>query len=226
MLASSSGYTTGLHAQNYTCVVLTEQECPDNAKKDVQITFPTSGLPYMTVSGGTGFEADKLYLIAQRVSSGEKPVSDGWVIMDYTNQINGQVVGDTINPLNLENTTFTINKNMYLSASTQYIVNNYLTVPTTIQQNLLQFGDENFFFGNVSSAGTTRKWRTKFNIVVPPTLFNSTTNPTWFNSGQNVHISEVGIYSTGGELVAIGKLNLPIEKNNTTTVIIEIAFDL
>ena len=32
--------------------------------------------------------------------------------------------------------------------------------------------------------------------------------------------------STGGDLVAIGKMNLPIEKNNTTTVIIEIAFDL
>jgi hypothetical protein len=72
----------------------------------------------------------------------------------------------------------------------------------------------------------TRKWRTKFNIVVPPTQFNTTTNLTWPNSGQNVHISEVGIYSTGGELVAIGKLNLPIEKSNTTTVIIEIAFDL
>jgi hypothetical protein len=34
------------------------------------------------------------------------------------------------------------------------------------------------------------------------------------------------IYSNGGDLVAIGKMNLPIEKNNTTTVIIEIAFDL
>lgn len=226
MFANSSGYTTGLHAQNYTCVVLTEQECPDNAKKDVQVTFPTSGLPYMTISGGTGFEADQFYIIAQRVSSGQKPLSDDWVIMDYTGQINGHVSGTTINPLNLENTTFTINKSMYLSASTQYIVDNYINVPTVIEPNLLQFGDENFFFGNISAAGTTRKWRTKFNIVVPPTLFNTTTNPTWLNSGQNVHISEVGIYSNGGELVAIGKLNLPIEKNNTTTVIIEIAFDL
>ena len=226
MLGNSSGYTTGLHAQNYTCVVLTEEECPDNAKKDVQITFPTAALPYMTTSGGTGFEADSLYLIAQRVSSGNKPTSNGWVVMDYTSQINNHVTGSTINPLNLENTTFTINKNMYLSGSTPFVLHDYLNVPTVLEPNLLQFGDENFFFGNVIAAGMTRKWRTKFNIVVPPTLFNQSTNLTWPNSGQNVHISEVGIYSTGGELVAIGKLNLPIEKSNTTTVIIEIAFDL
>lgn len=226
MLGSNSGYTTGLHAQNYTCVVLSEEECPDNAKKDVQVTFPTAGLPYMTVSGGTGFEADKFYIIAQRVSSGTKPTSDGWVIMDYTNQISNHTTGTTINPLNLENTTFTINKSTYISGSTSFLLDNYINIPMLVEPNLLQFGDENFFFGNVMAAGLTRKWRTKFNIVVPPTLFNTTTNPTWLNSGQNVHISEVGIYGTGGDLVAIGKMNLPIEKSNTTTVIIEIAFDL
>ena len=106
------------------------------------------------------------------------------------------------------------------------MLHDYINIPTSVEPNLLQFGDENFFFGNIESAGLTKKWRTKFNIVVPPTQFNTTTNPTWANSGQNPHISEVGIYSSSGDLVAIGKMNLPIEKNNTTTVIIEIAFDL
>ncbi len=225
LLESTSGYTTGLHAQNYTCVVLTEEECPDNAKKDVQVTFPTAGLPYMSLSGDTGFKADSFKIIAQRVTSGEKPTSDGWRIMDFTSDITGHVTGTTINPLSLENTTFTITSNKY-STSSAYILHDYINIPTTAETNLLQFGDENFFYGNMSSAGVTRKWRTKFNIVVPPTQFNTTNNPTWLGSGQNVHISEVGIYSVGGDLVAIGKMNLPIEKNNTTTVILEIAFDL
>jgi hypothetical protein len=226
MFENTSACTTSLHAQNYTCVVVSEEECPDNAKKDVQLTFPTSSLPYMMVSGGTGFQADKFYIITQRVTTGNKPTSDGWFIMDYTNQINGHTTGTTINPINLENTTFTINNTMYISGSTLFDLHNYINIPTTSETNLLQFGDENFFFGNIEAAGSVRKWRTKFNIVVPPTMFNTTTNPTWLNSAQNVHISEVGIYSTGGDLVAIGKMNLPIEKNNTTTVIIEIAFDL
>lgn len=225
LLENTSGYTTGIHAQNYTCVVLSEEECPDNAKKDVQITFPTSSLPYMTISGGTGFEANNFKIIAQRVSSGEKPVSDSWRIIDFTNEIDGHITGSTINPLNLENTTYTITKAKY-NASSNYLLHDYINIPTSAEPNLLQFGDENFFFGNIESAGLTKKWRTKFNIVVPPTQFNTTTNPTWVNSGQNPHISEVGIYSSSGDLVAIGKMNLPIEKNNTTTVIIEIAFDL
>lgn len=225
ILESSSGYTTGIHSQNYTCIVLGEEECPDNAKKDVQITFPTAGLPYMKMSGGTGFQADKFKIIAQRVTEGEKPISGNWRVMDFTSDIVGHTTGSTINPISLENTTFTITKAKYL-AGTTYILHDYINIPTVSETNLLQFGDENFFFGNMSSAGVTRKWRTKFNIVVPPTQFNTTTNPTWLSSGQNVHISSVGIYSVGGDLVAIGKMNLPIEKNNTTTVILEIAFDL
>lgn len=226
MFENTSACTKSLHAQNYTCVIVSEEECPDNAKKDVQLTFPTSSLPYMMVSGGTGFNADKFYIIAQRVTTGTKPTSDGWFIMDYTNKINNHITGTTINPINLENTTFTIDNTSYISGATPFVLHDYLNIPTTSEPNLLQFGDENFFFGNIEAAGSVRKWRTKFNIVVPPTLFNTTTNPTWFASGQNVHISEVGIYGTSGDLVAIGKLNLPIEKNNTTTVIIEIAFDL
>ena len=179
----------------------------------------------MTLSGGTGFEADKFKIIAQRVTAGEKPQSQNWRIMDFTGSIDSHVSGSTINPLSLESSTFTLTSDLYLASST-YLLHDYLNVPTTAETNLLQFGDENFFYGNMNSSASTTKWRTKFNIVVPPTQFNTTTNPTWPNSGQNVHISEVGIYSVGGDLVAIGKMNLPIEKNNTTTVIIEIAFDL
>lgn len=225
LLESTSGYTTGLHAQNYTCVTLSEDECPDGSKKDVQLTFPTGQLPYMSVSGGTGFEADSFKVIVQRVTAGEKPTPENWRIIDFTSDIDSHVTGTTINPINLENTTFTITATDYAGAST-YDIHDYINIPTTFEPSLLQFGDENFFFGTMESAGVTTKWRTKFNILVPPTQFNTTTNPTWANSGQNVHISEVGIYSTGGDLVAIGKMNLPIEKNNTTTVIIEIAFDL
>jgi hypothetical protein len=46
MFVSNSGYTTGLHNQNYSCVVVSEIECPDNAKKDVEVFFPIGLLPY------------------------------------------------------------------------------------------------------------------------------------------------------------------------------------
>jgi hypothetical protein len=95
----------------------------------------------------------------------------------------------------------------------------------TTEPNLLQFGDESFFYGNVKLKGVSNKYRTKFDFTIPPTEFNTSVNPTYPNSGQNIHISEVGVYS-GNDLVAIGKMNLPIEKTPNSTVIIEMAFDL
>ena len=39
-------------------------------------------------------------------------------------------------------------------------------------------------------------------------------------------ISEVGVYDVNKNLVAVGKMNMPIEKVPNSTIIIEIAFDL
>jgi hypothetical protein len=225
LLASNTGYTTGLHNQNYTCVKVTDEECPDNAKKDVEVFLPLDQLPYMTTSGGTGFYADRFYIIAQRVTSGSLPTATGWRIMDYTSSIGSHTVGNRIDPKNLENSTYLITKSSYNSGTT-YNLHDFINIPTLLEPEILQFGDEAFFHGNVCADGLTRKYRTKFNLVVPPNQFNTTTNLTWPNSGQNVHISEVGIYSNTGELVAVGKLNVPIEKSNNTTITIEIAFDL
>ena len=94
------------------------------------------------------------------------------------------------------------------------------------QPTYLQFGDERFFYGNTEALAVTDKYRTKFVFTVSPTMFNTTTNPTWVNSNQNVHISEVGVYDVNKKLVAVGKMNLPIEKVANSTIIIEIAFDL
>ncbi len=232
LFVSNSGYTTGVHAQNYTCVVVSEEECPDNAKKDVEVFFPTGQLPYMnsglsgsTLSGGTGWYADELYILAQRVTSGDLPQASDWKIIDYTSSIDSHTVGNRIDPINIENTTFTITKALYSAAPT-YVLHDYINIPIIAETDLLQFGDEQFFYGNLGAYGITTKYRTKFNITVPPNQFNTSTNPTWAGSGQNVHISEIGIYSNNGELVASGKMNLPIEKSNSTTTIIEIAFDL
>ena len=119
----------------------------------------------------------------------------------------------------------TITNTLYTSSATTYNLHDFINIPLTSEPNLLQFGDEKFFYGNTLTKGLTTKYRTKFDFTIQPTQFNTSVNPTYLNSGQNVHISEVGIYS-GADLVAIGKMNVPIEKTNISTVIIEMAFDL
>ena len=109
----------------------------------------------------------------------------------------------------------------------KYNLHDYINIPTINETDTLQFGDERVFFGNVDMKGITNKYRTKFNFVVPPTNWNTTNNPTWLGVGtENPHISEVIIQDDLGNVVAVGKENLPIEKTPNTTIIIEIAFDM
>jgi hypothetical protein len=232
---TSSGFTAGLHSQYHTCIKIDEvvdaqgNSCGDGQTKDIEVTFPLAQLPFMKTSGGTGWYADEFIVLVQKVSTGVMPTTSGWYAIDYTSLIDSHTVGNKIDPANLESTTFVITKALYDTAVTnvdKYDIHDYINIPTTSETTTLQFGDERFFYGNVCASGITNKYRTKFNFVVPPTQWNTSNNPTWSGSGQNPHISEVVIQDTDGNVVAVGKENLPIEKSANTTIIIEIAFDM
>lgn len=229
ILSSSSGYTSGLPNQNILCVVYNNSPAgpcePDASRKNIDITFPTGQLPYMKFSGGTGWYADKFELLVQRVPTGTAPDPANWVKIDYTNQINGHTPGTRIDPLDLESTTYTITEDLYTNSGTTFNLNDYINIPEIGESDILQFGDEYFFYGNFATKGLNTTYRTLFNFTIPPNQYNTSTNLTYANSGQNVHISELGVYDNVGNLVAIGKFITPIEKTNVTTIILEVALD-
>lgn len=221
-----SGLTAGLPNQYVTTIVPDDLGLEDGVYRDVDVSFPTGELPFMTVTGGTGWQADELYILVQKVVNGEKPDPAQWRVIEYTSSIDSHTVGNKIDPINVEASTFTITKALYDGAST-FNLHDYINIPeSTGESSILQFGDERFFYGNVSAAGVTTKYRTKFNFTIPPTQWNTSNNPTFANSGQNPHITEVIIQDNAGNVVAVGKENLPIEKTDDTTIIIEIAFDM
>ena len=225
LLASTSGYTSGLHCQNFQCATTITQNCPPTLKQSVNLQLPAGQFPYMAVTGGTGWYADKFYILAQKRQIGSYPDASQWVLMDFTSEINGHTVGNRIDPTNLQSTTFNITQTKYNNGVT-YDLNNFIKIPQVAEDQYLQFGDERYFFGNIEAVGVTKKYRTKFVFSIPPNYFNTSNNPTWNNSSQNVHISEVGVYDVNKNLVAVGKMNMPIEKVPNSTIIIEIAFDL
>ena len=100
----------------------------------------------------------------------------------------------------------------------------YLDYPTELEGDKLAWGEEVFFYGNVKSDIKATAYTTDIPIVMPLNQFNSTTNPTWDGSVP-VSVSEVGIYDSVGNLVAIGKLNNPISKDSTIARTIVFAMD-
>jgi len=225
LFESTSGYTTSLPNQNITCVKFSEDECgPDASKKDLKLTFPTGQLPFMKISGGTGWYADGFKVLIQRVPTGQLPQVDEWREIDLTSDILNHTPGNRINPLDIENTVFTITNTMY-SVAPFFDLSSYLSIPEIGETSILQFGDEQFFYGNVEASGVITKYRTQFEFTIPPNQWNNSQNPTFGGSGKNVHISELGVYDNIGNLVAIGKFIVPIEKTSTTTIILEVALD-
>jgi hypothetical protein len=224
ILESTSGYTSGMHSQYITCVTFGVDCAPDVSSKDINITFPAGELPYMYTSGGTGWYADTFKILVQKVPTGTYPDPANWTEMDFTSNINGHVVGNRINPLNLESSTFTITNTTFTSGTT-YNLDDYINIPLNGETDILQFGDEQFFYGNLEASGIITNYRTVFNFTIPPNQWNFSINPTYVGSGQNVRISEIGVYDNVGNLVAIGKFIIPIEKTITTTILLEIALD-
>jgi hypothetical protein len=226
-LLANSGVTGGLHSMYINCINFESdcENCPGNSSlRSLRFKFPPNELPYMNVSGGTGFKANLFAAIVQVVPKGQKPHPNQWRIINLTNSIQSHTPSNNINPINLESSTFIIDGTLYNSAPV-YQLNQFINLPQINQTNDLQFGDERFFYGNINTYGELIKYRTVFNISVPPNLFNLSNNPTWQNSLQNPHVSEIGIYDNSNNLVAIGKFTLPIEKTTNSSIIIQMAIE-
>jgi hypothetical protein len=114
------------------------------------------------------------------------------------------------------------------SATTYSAIQSLNLAPNTTPTNL-QFGDERFFYGNLTTYIGATIYKTLFNISVNAGQFNSTTNPTRStNPATNpptIKITEVGIYDSSNNLVCIGKLSNPIPLSGGNTIMLELSMD-
>jgi uncharacterized protein (DUF2141 family) len=85
----------------------------------------------------------------------------------------------------------------------------------------LVFGEETILLGNVSVKREEEIEKIKHVVVLSSMTFHESTNPTW-SKGKAVQITEVGVYDINDNLVAIGKLNKPISKNDIGVTILQL----
>lgn len=231
---SGSGLTTTLPCQKYTIMANNT-----SGSKDVQ--FRISGvdlLPYMRKIedpsyDGLGFSAKEFKVLYQIVSGSTRPAADAWKVHDFTSALITDFSGETINPILLENqnptaVNFKLDIPTTASDSTFSIINSLSMAPNT-NPDILQFGDERFFYGNIDTYIGANVYKTIFRLSVSADLFKYTSNPTRSSDPSTnpsvIKVSECGIYDSAGDLVMIGKFSRPVKLNPGNTVLFELSMD-
>lgn len=232
---SGTGLTQTLPCQSYIKVTNST-----SGTKDVSFKInDVDQLPYMRkVEGvgydGLGFYANKFRLLYQIVDSqSERPDAGSWKTYDFTNTTLTTGVGQTINPIALENQNPTANGFVLTSAINSASTTFDITVPLSMAPNsnsdILQFGDERFFYGNLETFIGATIFKTIFDITVNTAQFTLTSNSTRSKLAStnppNIKVSEVGIYDSNRNLVVIGKLSEPVPLLAGNTIMIELSID-
>lgn len=229
--SGTTGTTTALPCQYYAKI-----KNSTATERDIQFRiYETDRLPYMrkTEKGGydgRGFYADGFKLVYQIVDDDDRPTADAWKVVDYTTT--GLTSGGTIDPLVLENQSpasngFILTYALDTGATTFNIVDT-LNLPLTSEPELLQFGDERFFYGNLETYIGARIYKTLFEISINSADYSYTNNPTKLNDDgdpTNIRVSEVGIYDSDSNLVALGKLSQPVELVPGSVIMFELSID-
>ena len=227
-----AGFGQAIHCNYIKPILVTT----DPYSEEVRVSFSNSNdfkFLSSTISGGTGYTASEFNILVQLVAnSGFTKISDVkpnpalWKIVNVTNQISDYTVAAYtagtffIKPTGLTTTVFKVpmlNYNSYPFYNLQYL--NY---PTSVSG--FSFGAETFFLGNVYTEIHADVYTTNLSLVLNLNEFNSSTNSTWDRISR-VAITEIGIYDANKNLVAIGKLNDPLEKDDTIGRTIAFAID-
>jgi hypothetical protein len=219
----NTGFTNSLHCNYYTTITGNDQSLLPGAS-DIIIRFGNE-FPFLrnTYTSPSGFTANRIKLIAQKVSSGTtRPTASAWKEIDVTSQISATTIGGYMTQSGMTGTTLQLTKNMYDTAST-YRLDNYINLPALNDSGLtLNFGGEYFFFGNIQTDIQATIYVMNFLCNLGQTQFFDSSNPTW--TGSNPYVTEVGLYNADKELMVISKIQSPEKRQGIQQYPIKLDF--
>jgi len=217
---NTAGYKQAIHCNYIKSVEIDTdnlyiQEISLNFSNSSDFKFLNTGI------GSTGFTVHRIYMLIQTgiTATNLKPDAANWKVYDVTSQITGYA--GVLTPSGLTGVVFKAPLNLYAGKSTYDL--SYLNYPSTSQTSALAFGDETYFFGNVTTDIKADVYTTDLSITLSLNQFNSSDNLTW--TGGKVYVTEVGLYDSNKNLVGIAKLNDPVPKDSSISRTIVFAID-
>ena len=204
---NNSAFTESLHCNYYSKISGTDPDCPPDTA-DVTIRFGDEFpfLNYLPGSTPSGFSANELIVLAQKVTGDTRPTPANWREIDVWSQISGTTIGGYITPTGLTSTTIQITNDMYTGATTLYELENYIDIPQ-VGDTQANFGDEYFFYGTLKTDIQATIYVMKYAVNLGQTQFMDSSNPTW--TGSNPYVTEVGLYDSNKDLMIITKVQSP-----------------
>ena len=221
---NSTASTESLHCNYYSKICGTDPDCPpDTADVTFRLGDEFPFLHHDVNTTPTGFTANNLVILAQKVSSGQTPNPSQWREIDVTSQINSTKINGFITVTGLTNSTISINKPDYDGASL-YTLNDYVEIPTLGQTGqTLNFGGEYFFYGTIQSDIQATIYVLNYLCNLGDNQFKTSNNPTWSTS-DTLYVSEVGLYDSDKNLMIISKVQSPELRQGVQQYSIKIDF--
>jgi len=221
----STGFTNSLHCNYYSMITGPTTGCTTDSQ-NVAVRFG-SEFPFLSdgsFSDGTltGFSANSLKLICQIVIGDAQPSPTNWKEIDVTNEISGSTINGYLTVSGITGNTFQITSDLYNNASL-YDLSDYIDIPTNGQTDILNFGDEYYFYGNLESDITATIYEMRYLINLGRNQFTNTSNPTW-TSGTTSYVTEIGLYDNNKDLIVISKLQSPELRQGIQQYVVKLDF--
>jgi hypothetical protein len=213
--SNSVTFTNSLHCNYYSSILGPNQTC-NNTSQDVAIIF---GNELGCLGNTTAYNSFEI--LCQKVAGEGRPTPTGWKKIDVTSQLSATTVDNYITTSGITGTTLFITKSLYDSAPT-YNLNDYVTLPTVGQTGqTLNFGDEYYFYGNIETEIQATIYEMRWLCNLNQNEFNYPSNPTW-TTGTPSYITEVALYDNVRDLMAISKLQSPIQRQSVQQFLVKL----
>jgi hypothetical protein len=222
----STGFTDSLHC-NYYSLLKADSTVTANTQ-NVAVRFgPEFGFlnqpstPF-TQADLSGYSANSIKLLCQMVTGDTRPSPTAWREIDITSEISGTSINGYLTMSGITGTTFQIDQDLYNNASI-YNLGPILNLPQNGQTNVLNFGDEYYFYGNLETDISATIYEMKYLINLGRNQFTNTSNPTW-TSGTTSYVTEIGLYDSNKDLIVISKLQSPELRQGIQQYVVKLDF--
>jgi hypothetical protein len=222
----STGFTDSLHCNYYSNVKADASVTSDPKNLAVrfgaEFKFLNQPLNTYTSADLSGYSANSMKLLVQVVTGDTRPISTDWKEIDITSQISGSSINGYLTMSGITGTTFQVDKIDYDNAP-NYDLAKYINLPENGQTDMLNFGDEYYFYGNLETDISATIYEMKYLVNLGRNQFTNTSNPTWM-SGTTSYVTEIGLYNAQKDLMVISKLQSPELRQGIQQFVVKLDF--